>query len=97
MELARSPEEKQILQFIFSGLQFARPFQAPPGVPKATVDMLRTAMNDVAKDPGLLEESKRRRFDVDPVDGEAVQRMVADIYNAPQSVKDKAKHLLSGK
>lgn len=97
MELARSPEEKQILQFIFSGLQFARPFQAPPGVPKATVDMLRTAMNDVAKDPGLLEESKRRRFDIDPIDGEAVQRMVADIYNAPQSVKDKAKHLLSGK
>jgi tripartite-type tricarboxylate transporter receptor subunit TctC len=95
MELARSPREKQVLQFIFSGLQFARPFLAPPGTPRAVVDMLRKAMTEVARDPGLLEEARRRRFDINPVDGATVQRMVADIYAAPQAIKDEAQRLLA--
>ena len=97
MELARTPQEKQVLQFIFSGLEFARPFQAPPGTPKAVVEMLRSAMMAVAKDAGLLEEARRRRFDVDPVDGATVQKMVEEIYEAPKSVKDEAKRLLGAK
>jgi tripartite-type tricarboxylate transporter receptor subunit TctC len=97
MELARTARERQVLQFIFSGLEFARPFQAPPGTPKAIVETLRSAMMAVAKDPGLLEEARRRRFDVDPVDGATVQHMVQDIYDAPKSVKDEAKHLLGAK
>jgi hypothetical protein len=59
--------------------------------------MLRAALMAVARDPGLIEEAKRRRFDIDPVDGGSVQRMVQEIYDAPKSIKDEAKRLLAAK
>jgi tripartite-type tricarboxylate transporter receptor subunit TctC len=97
MDFARSPEEKRLLEFVLAGLQFARPFMAPPGMPKATVNMLRAAMTAVATDPQLLAEAKKRRFDIDPTDGVTVQKMVEDIYNTPQDIKAKAKTMLTGK
>ncbi len=96
MEYAKSAEETKVLEFIFSGLQFARPFLSPPGLPKATVAALRTAFVAASKDPKLLAEAAKRRFVVDPIDGETVQRLVGEIYNAPKALKAGAKKVLTG-
>ena len=96
MEYARSDEEKKVLRFVFSGLKFARPFLAPPGLPKATVAALRKAFVAVSKDARFLEAAKRRRFPVDPIDGVTVQRLVGEIYNAPKALKASAKKVLTG-
>lgn len=95
--LARTSEEKQVMRFIFGGVKMARPFMSPPGLPKATVDTLRTAFVAASHDPKLLAEAKRRKFVVDPIDGAAVQKIVDGIYNAPASLKAKAKAALGGK
>jgi tripartite-type tricarboxylate transporter receptor subunit TctC len=97
MEYARSAEEKKMLQFVYSGLKFARPFLAPPGMSKARVAALRKAFMAVSKDARFHEAAKRRRFPLDPIDGETVQRLVNDIYNAPKPLKAMAKAALTGK
>ena len=94
---ARSTEEKKVLQFVFGGVKMARPFLAPPGLPKATVAALRTAFVAASRDTNLLEQAKRRKFVIDPIDGEAVQKLVDSIYNAPAALKAKAKAALGGK
>lgn len=96
MEMARNPEETKVLRFIYSGLKMARPFTAPPGLPKATVAALRKAFVATYKDPKFLAEAKRRKFPIDPLDGAAVQQVVNDIYNAPAALKEKAKAALTG-
>ena len=97
MEYAKSEEQKKVLRFIYSGLKFARPFLAPPGMSKARVAALRKAFVAVSKDARFLEAAKRRRFPIDPIDGEAVQGLVNDIYSAPNSLKALAQAALSGK
>lgn len=96
-ELARTSEEKRLLEFALAGLQFARPFMGPPGMPKATADMYRAAITAVAADPQLRAEAKKRRFDIDPLDGATVQKMVENIYNAPADIRTKAQQMLTGK
>ena len=43
------------------------------------------------------DQAAKRKFDLNPVDGESVQKMVAEIYNAPQELKDRARKLLTDK
>jgi len=97
MQLARNDEETKVLRFIYSGLKMARPFTAPPGMPKATVDALRKAFMATANDAKFVAEAKRRKFPLDPLDGVAVQQVVNEIYNAPAPLKAKAKAALTGK
>jgi len=97
IEFATTPEQKEILAFVFVGLKFARPFLAPPGLPKATADTLRSAFMAAATDPKLVAEAKKRRRDLGPVPGEEVQRLVGQVYNAPKTVIRKAERVLTGK
>lgn len=96
-EFAKTPMQRRILQFALEGLKFSRPFMAPPGMPKATVDTLRNAMSAVSTDPKFLAEAKKRRFDIDFVDGVTVQKMVQEIYDAPTKIKKAAEKMLTGK
>lgn len=96
-DLVSSDRDKRVLNFVFAGLQFARPFLAPPGVPAATVAILRRGFDEAVKDPALLAEAKKARFDIDPVDGATVQKLVDGLYEAPKSVVERAHWALTGK
>ena len=63
----------------------------------ARVAALRSAFVSVTKDARFLEAAKRRRFPIDPIDGETVQRLVNDICSAPGPLKALAKAALTGK
>ncbi len=95
-EFARNDEERKILQFVFGGVKMARPFLSPPGLPKATVAALRKAFTQASKDAKLLDHAQRRKFTIDPIDGERVQKIVDSIYNAPKDLKAKARKALTG-
>ena len=94
LSLARSEDEKQILRFVFSSLDLSEPFLVPEGTPKAQVDMLRKAFSATVADPELLRQAETQRLDIEPIDGEAVQQIVGDIFNVDSAIKDKAKKML---
>jgi hypothetical protein len=93
----KTDDDRTVLRFVFDGLQFARPFVAPPGVPEATVAMLRKAFDAAGKDPALLAESKKIRFDVDPVDGATVQKLIDRLFATPKPLVARAQWALTGK
>lgn len=75
----------QVGAYIHGSLQ--RPYSLPPGVPEDRVELLRKAFTDTLGDPGLLEEAKKARIDVDPIDGIATTRMFGELYDlSPQLV-----------
>jgi tripartite-type tricarboxylate transporter receptor subunit TctC len=94
-DLVSSPEDKSVLRFVFAGLQFARPFMAPPGVPAPVVAALRSGFDATLKDPELLAEATKARFDVDPVDGATVQRLIGELYGTPKALVDRAQWALT--
>lgn len=94
-DLVTSPDDKNILHFVFAGLQFARPFMVPPGTPEPVVAALRGGFDAALHDPELLAQAKKERFDIDPVDGVTVQRLIGELYQTPKPLIDRAQSALT--
>jgi tripartite-type tricarboxylate transporter receptor subunit TctC len=91
ISLARSDEERQAMQMFYAQNAFARPFILPPGVPDDRIATLRTAFEATMKDPELLAEAEKMRIDVEWSTGEAVQSLVARMYETPPAVIERVK------
>ena len=72
---------KTVIQDIGGSLN--RPYSLPPGTPKDRLMILRRAFDASMKDPELLAEAKKAKFDITSVSGEEVERLVAGVANLP--------------
>jgi tripartite-type tricarboxylate transporter receptor subunit TctC len=93
-DLAKSPEDRQLIELVVSGTQLGRPLAISPGVPEARVAALRAAFDATMKDPDFLAEAKKLDFEVAPVSGVALQRVVEKVLATPKDVAARAKGLL---
>jgi tripartite-type tricarboxylate transporter receptor subunit TctC len=93
-ELAKNDEDRQAMQVIFARQTLGRPFAAPPGVPADRVAALRTAFNATVTDPALLAEAKKARLDINPTDGAEMDRILKEVYAAPEAVVKRARAMI---
>ncbi|MFM1814954.1 MAG: hypothetical protein RLZ98_1649, partial [Pseudomonadota bacterium] len=91
MDLAKTEKERQILKLIFAVQLWGRPYAVGPKVPADRVAALRKAFMDTARDPVFVEEMKKRKFDLDVLDGETVQKAVNEMFEIPADVVEAAK------
>jgi tripartite-type tricarboxylate transporter receptor subunit TctC len=94
MDLAKSPEQKQIFSLIFSRQVLGRPYLAPPGLPPDRLAALRKAFMDTMSDPELLAEAEKAKLEITPVAGAKIQQVVADAYKVDLALAKKAAQLL---
>lgn len=92
-DAARTPEERQLIELVTSGTQLGRPF-ATNAAPADRVAVLRAAYAATMKDPEFLAEANQLGFEVDPVLGEKMQKIVEKVLATPKDVAAKAKGLL---
>ena len=55
-------------------------------MPRERVEALRRAFDATMRDPQFLGEAQRQALEVSPMPGEAVQRLVSEIVDAPSPV-----------
>ena len=94
IDLARSAEDRQVLELIYSQQLFGRPFVVAPGVPPARVAALRKALLETLKDKELLADAAKMRLDVEPVSGEELQALVEKLYATPAHIITRATQAL---
>jgi tripartite-type tricarboxylate transporter receptor subunit TctC len=94
MDLAKTPEQRQMLKLVFARQTMGRPFVAPPGLPADKVATLRKAFRDTMHDPELLAEAKKEKLEINPVSGEDVQQLVEEAYQVPKKVAQQTAGLL---
>jgi tripartite-type tricarboxylate transporter receptor subunit TctC len=94
-DLARTDEERQIFKLVFARQPMGRPFLAPPGVPADRVEALRVAFMATLKDKDFLAEADKMQLEINPVSGDAVQRIVREVYKTPKSVAGKVAEMIS--
>ncbi len=82
-DLARTPEEKQLMMVVFSRQTMGRPFAAPPGVPPERVAALRTAFDRAIADKQLTDEAAKADFELNPATGEEIQDIIAQVFKTP--------------
>src|SRR3954470_18322414 len=92
-DAARTPEERLLIELVVSGTQLGRPF-ATNEAPVERVAALRAAFAATMKDPEFIAETKSLGFDIDPVLGETMQKIVQKVLSTPKDVAVKAKGLM---
>ena len=92
--MAKSDEDREVMELAYSQEVFGRPFILPPNVPAPRVAALRKAFMDALTDKELLAEAAKMRLDIDPISGEDVQALVTKIYSFPANIVAKAKQAL---
>ena len=92
-DAARTPQERALIELVVSGTQFGRPM-ATNAAPADRVAALRAAYAATMKDPEFLAEAKGLNFEVDPVLGEKMQKIVEKVLATPKDIAAKAKGLM---
>lgn len=72
----------------------ARPYSIPPGTPRDRLEILQKAFMETLRDPELLAEAKKAKLEIDPVDGPAVAKLMADLYNLKAATQEKLKEIV---
>jgi tripartite-type tricarboxylate transporter receptor subunit TctC len=86
MDMTKDPKEITALRLILSRQTMARPYAAPPGVPEDRKAALRAAFDATMKDPEFLADAKGSDLELRPVSGTEIEKLVAEMYAAPQDV-----------
>ena len=94
VDFARTPEDRQVMELVYSQAVIGRPYVLPEGVPRERVVALRKAFMAALADPALLAEAAKMKLDVEPMSGEDVQTMVAQLFAMPKRIVERAKQAL---
>jgi tripartite-type tricarboxylate transporter receptor subunit TctC len=89
LEFAKTDSDHKVIELYLTQKQVARPIIAPPGVPAERLAMLRGAFAALAHDHDFLADAEKSGLEVDPISGEAVDKVVAVIASTPPAVADR--------
>jgi tripartite-type tricarboxylate transporter receptor subunit TctC len=88
-DLAKSADDKALLDLAMAPLVLGRPYLAPPEVPTDRVAALRGAMMSAFADAAFRAEAKKLRLEVDPQSGEEMTGLLRTTYAAPKPVVER--------
>ena len=93
-DYAKTEEQRQLMRFVFSSVEFGRPYVFPPDVPKDRVGIMRKAFAEVAKDPDMLAEAEKLKIDMTFLPPARLEKLVADLYETPPALVETVKKLV---
>jgi tripartite-type tricarboxylate transporter receptor subunit TctC len=85
-ELTNDPKVLALLEFAELPFFMALPFVAPAGLPPDRAAALRAAFTAMCKDPAFLDDARKAKLDISPIDGEAVRVLLAKAAATPKDV-----------
>jgi tripartite-type tricarboxylate transporter receptor subunit TctC len=93
-ELAKTPDDRKVIELVTSGTHLGRPMATTPDVPADRLAALRAAYRATMVDPEFRAEAAKANFEVAPVYGEDMQKIVERIMSTPKTITSRAKHLV---
>ena len=85
-DLAKNDQQRQALTLFLERTNVGRPFIAPPGVPADRLQILRTAFEQVLKDPVLVHEAETSGLHPLYISPDSLQGFVAAAYKMSPDV-----------
>ena len=90
-DLAKTPEQRSILELIFAQQDMGRPIFAPPGIPADRVAALRKAFDDMVRDPEFLKDAASLKLEINrPMPGVEMEALIKRLHELPPDVVRKA-------
>jgi tripartite-type tricarboxylate transporter receptor subunit TctC len=97
LDEAKTPEQRQALEFLFGQLELDRAFAAPPDLPPSRVATLRTAFNAMTRDSEFIDEVRALKLDFRPLRGEETTDVIRRLFATPKAAVDKVRAALTRK
>jgi len=91
LDFAKNAKDKAAMKVVFAATTIGWPSLLPPKVSKDKVKAFRAAYSKTVRDQDFLKEAKKSRLAVDPMSGEEIQKIIAEIYGSPQEVVELAR------
>ena len=94
IDLAQNDQDRAIFRLLSAPTTVGRPVFTSPGVPAERIKALREAFDAMVKDPAFLAEAEKEHFDINPVSGAEMQRIVGDIVATPKPIADRLQQII---
>jgi tripartite-type tricarboxylate transporter receptor subunit TctC len=91
---AGSKEDTDALRLFLARTALGRPFVAPPGLAPVRLATLRRAFDATMKDAAFVAEAERLKLTVEPIAGDAIARILGEIYATPPEVVRRVSRIL---
>ena len=83
-----------MMRFIFSSVEFGRPYVAPPAIPADRLAALRAAFAAALKDTDLLADADKQKLDMTYRSPEELEALVGKLYATPPDIIAQAQELM---
>ena len=98
LDLAKTEEARLLIRAgVIAPSSITRVYVTMPGTPKERVQILRKAFQDTLRDPEFVAETKKSKLEIDPLTGEEVGKVVAELFSLKPAVVSKLASVLSVK
>ena len=95
MDEYRTPEiARRLTVLVLASGEFGRPIVGSPSLPAERTKLLRDAYMKTMKDPGLLDEAKKKNLDITPTPGEELEALAKEVIAQPPEIVERVKKLL---
>jgi tripartite-type tricarboxylate transporter receptor subunit TctC len=93
VELATNPQDRAVLRAIMGAAEIGKAYFTTPDVRAERVSVLRRAFDAMLKDADFIEDVKKVHGELEPMTGEQMQELIAELDTFPQAVIDRVKVL----
>ncbi len=90
-DLAKTPTEREILDFLSLSVVIGRPVATTPGAPPERVAALRKAFDATLNDPAFIAEAGKQRLELRAMNGGELADLVRNVIETPIDVREKVK------
>jgi tripartite-type tricarboxylate transporter receptor subunit TctC len=97
LDLAKTDADRQALLLAMARLEFGRPFFLPPNVPPERVEALRRAFDATMRDPAYLADAEKLKIDIEPLTGEQVASLIAQVFATPAETVARVRDAMGGR
>jgi tripartite-type tricarboxylate transporter receptor subunit TctC len=95
VELATTERQAALMKAVISGAEVGMSFFAPPRLPADRLALLRTAFDQCVKDPAFKADLDKLNLGFDPLSGQALSKVVADVKDVPDDLIPELKQAYS--
>lgn len=95
LEVAKTEEQRQVFSLLTTGSDIGRALSMPPDVPKDRLATMRKAFMDMVRDPAMIAEAKKLKLDLEPADGEKLEKIVLSTFQISPDAIARAKAILA--
>jgi len=90
MDIAKTDEQKRVLELIYGWQIMGRPLVAPPGLPPDRFAALRQAFDATMQDADFRAEAVKMMLDVNPLTGAEIDAFLARVFQTPRPLIERA-------